>query len=143
METVYTEATNSFMISTYVLVFAAKTGRFLSAHLCCSADHATGLAQGVGLVPKFRRAYVYPRDKHKMHAVEQRAECTKACHAAVADERERSVPKTVEAIDVDCDSCPGKAGDWCKTKSTAKAGGWVRRRDGFHSSRVQKARLRR
>jgi len=123
----------------YVLLFRADTGRFVGAHFARSTDEATGFARGVLTATKKRRVYIWPRDRQRINAAESIAETTRSNKAIQRDiaARAADAPSVKSALDFPCNECPAKPGEFCKRVSNGK---WIRRADGFHASRLAKAR---
>lgn len=123
----------------YVLLFRVDTGRFVGAHFARNTDEATGFARGVLVATKKRRVYVWPRDRQRINAAESTAETARSNKAIQRDIAARAAdkPGTKSTIDFSCDECPAKPGEFCLRVSNGK---WIRRADGFHASRLAKAR---
>lgn len=124
----------------YVLIFTAADDKFVSAHFARSHDHAFGFVHGVKAVSKKHRVYVWPRDKTLINQQETKLEAKRARIAMAKDSSRREkeeAPK--DTIDESCDDCPAKPGEWCTRTMNGKR---IRRPEGFHASRVARAKGR-
>jgi hypothetical protein len=74
----------------YVLLFAADSDKFVSAHYAPNRHHAYGFTHGVKAVSLRHRVYMWPRDRQFVEKQEVAAEVKRACIAMTADKSRRA-----------------------------------------------------